>query len=70
MNSQGKWYLWKNQAASQREFWSPEGRWTTNAKEAAFFDSLQEANNEAHHRASKSTTYYVVADQATLDVFA
>jgi hypothetical protein len=69
MDSTGKWYLWKNEATTQREFWSANG-WTKIAKEAAFFDSELDAHDEAAYRADGTTRAEVVVDRATRNVFA
>lgn len=70
MDSQGKWYLWKNQATTSREFWGTDGAWTTDAKRAAFFDSELRAHDEAAHRADATTDAEVIVDMATRNVFA
>ena len=67
MGTKGKWYLWLNQAAASRLFWAGDG-WTSEPKEAMFFNTLTEANNEAHFRANRSTKSEVVVDQATKNI--
>lgn len=68
MNSTGKWYLWKNQAAARREYWTGVC-WTADPKKTMFFNTLEEANSEAHHRANRTTECEVVVDQATKNIF-
>ena len=68
MNSKGKWFLFRNEAASRNLYWNGSS-WTHDAREALFFETLQDANNEAHHRANRTTTSEVCADQATRNIY-
>ena len=67
-NSTGKWYLWRNMAETPRHFWTGVS-WMPDPKKAMFFNTLQEANSEAHHRANRTTKSEVVVDQTTMNIF-
>ncbi len=68
MKTAGKFYIQHNVASAKPEFWSQLAQnWTTNAHDATFFESRQEADDEAVY-ADRYGPGEAIVMQATRDL--
>ena len=68
MKTTGKFYIWMNQASANPYYWNQTAQnWTSNPREATFFDTVDEAAAEAFYADDYGPGEAIVT-QATKDI--